>query len=56
MDRVRVISLERTPERWAAFEATNRGVVEWELAVAVDGLTVDRAALLEQGLATAADL
>jgi GR25 family glycosyltransferase involved in LPS biosynthesis len=50
MDPVRVISLDRTPERWTAFQERNRGVVPFERARAVDGRALDRAELVRGGL------
>lgn len=47
-----LISLRRTPERLAAFEAANAGVVDlrYELLEAVDGQLVDREQLVRDGL------
>jgi GR25 family glycosyltransferase involved in LPS biosynthesis len=50
MGPVRVISLNRTPERWTAFQDRNRGVVAFERARAVDGRALDRAELVRAGL------
>jgi len=45
-----VISLERTPERWRAFEAANQGVPDYTRFDAVDGRKIDPNALISGGL------
>jgi GR25 family glycosyltransferase involved in LPS biosynthesis len=45
-----VISLERTPERWRAFEAANQGGPAYARFDAVDGLKIDRGELMSGGL------
>jgi GR25 family glycosyltransferase involved in LPS biosynthesis len=45
-----VISLERTPQRWLAFEAANRGGPAYARFNAVDGLAIDPAELISSGL------
>jgi len=49
---IHVISLDRTPDRWRAFQADNPGIAVARFA-AVDGRSVDRHALIEAGLAHA---
>jgi len=50
-----VISLERTPQRWRAFEAANEGGPTYTRFDAVDGLKVDPAELISSGM-VASDL
>jgi GR25 family glycosyltransferase involved in LPS biosynthesis len=47
-----VISLARTPQRWRAFEAANRGGPAYTRFDAVDGLKTDRGELVAGGLMT----
>jgi GR25 family glycosyltransferase involved in LPS biosynthesis len=47
-----VISLERTPERWAAFETANAGGPAYTRFNAVDGRKVARAELIASGVMT----
>jgi len=47
-----VISLERTPERWRAFEAANQGGPAYTRFGAVDGLKIDPAELISSGTMT----
>jgi GR25 family glycosyltransferase involved in LPS biosynthesis len=44
-----VISLERTPDRWRAFEAANNGGPAYTRFDAVDGLKIDPAELVSSG-------
>ena len=44
------VSLDRTPDRWATFEAANRGVADIERMSAVDGLVLRRDDLVGRGL------
>jgi glycosyl transferase family 25 len=49
-----VINLDRSVDRWAAFEARNGGMRERVARMsAVDGSTLDRGALVERGVITA---
>jgi GR25 family glycosyltransferase involved in LPS biosynthesis len=50
MTPVRAINLDRTPERWATFQALNQGIVPFERVRAVDGLQLDRAEMVRAGL------
>jgi GR25 family glycosyltransferase involved in LPS biosynthesis len=45
-----VISLERTPQRWRAFEAANEGGPPYMRFDAVDGLKIDPAELISSGM------
>jgi GR25 family glycosyltransferase involved in LPS biosynthesis len=45
-----VISLERTPQRWRAFEAANQGGPAYTRFDAVDGRNVDPTALIADGV------
>ncbi len=47
-----VINLARTPERWRAFEAANRGGPAYTRFEAVDGLQIDAKALIAGGAMT----
>jgi GR25 family glycosyltransferase involved in LPS biosynthesis len=47
-----VISLERTPQRWRAFEAANAGGPTYTRFDAVDGLKLDPAELISSGIMT----
>jgi glycosyl transferase, family 25 len=48
--RVHVINLDRTPERFAAFTATNRHLSDVSRCAAVDGRHLDIASLVARGL------